>query len=99
MNRAPPLFAAISITVKRGSTKPNIKNRFFRFGEGGGPIGSGRFYRRYRTGGLTTDYEIRLLICYLLYKIDIPMTFDQLNSALQSEGLVNYFEFAEPSAF
>ncbi len=55
----------------------------------------GAFTGGIERGGLTTDYEIRLLICYLLYKIDIPMTFDQLNSALQSEGLVNYFEFAE----
>ncbi len=46
-------------------------------------------------GGLTTDYEIKMLLCFLLYQIGVPMTLDQMNTALQSEGLVNYFEFAE----
>lgn len=49
-------------------------------------------------GGLTTEFEIRILICYLLEKIGQPMTFGQMNDALQSEGLVNYFEYAEAVA-
>lgn len=43
-------------------------------------------------GGLTTDYEIRILICWLLYKMKTPVTPAQLSSALLGEGLVNYFE-------
>ncbi|MEG2175093.1 MAG: DUF4364 family protein [Oscillospiraceae bacterium] len=42
-------------------------------------------------GGLTTDYEVRMLICWLLYKIKSPVTLTQLNFALQQDGLVNYF--------
>ena len=43
-------------------------------------------------GGLTTDYEIRILICWLLYKMKMPITSSQLSSALLGENLVNYFE-------
>ncbi len=43
-------------------------------------------------GGLTTDYEIRILICWLLYKMKTPVTSAQLSSALLGERLVNYFE-------
>ncbi len=43
-------------------------------------------------GGLTTDYEIRILICWLLYKMKMPVTSSQLSSALLGESLVNYFE-------
>lgn len=46
-------------------------------------------------GGLTTEFEIKILLCYLLEQIGQPMTFAQMNDALQAEGLVNYFEYAE----
>ena len=45
-------------------------------------------------GGLTTDYEIRMLVCWLLERLKKPITFGQLNYALQQEGLVNYFELS-----
>lgn len=43
-------------------------------------------------GGLTTDYEIRILICWLLEKVRIPVTVSQLSGSLLGERLVNYFE-------
>ena len=46
-------------------------------------------------GGLTTGLEVRLMICYLLYRVGEPMSFTQLNETFQRDGLVNYFEFAQ----
>ena len=46
-------------------------------------------------GGLTSDLEVKLLICYLLDSIGHPLSFDTLNEVFQNTGLVNYFEFAE----
>lgn len=43
-------------------------------------------------GGLTTDYEIRILICWLLSRIKTPVNSSLLSGALLVEGLVNYFE-------
>ena len=43
-------------------------------------------------GGLTTDYEIRILICWLLEKVRVPVTASQLSGALLGEGTANYFE-------
>lgn len=43
-------------------------------------------------GGLTTDHEIRILICWLLNKIKTPVSSSLLSGALLIEGLVNYFE-------
>lgn len=45
-------------------------------------------------GGLTTDYEVRILICWLLFKVGQPVTMGKLNEALQQDALVNYFELA-----
>ncbi len=45
-------------------------------------------------GGLTSGVEIRMLVCYLLDAVKKPLSFEQINDALQSEGLVNYFELA-----
>lgn len=45
-------------------------------------------------GGLTTDHEIRLLVCWLINKIKTPVGLTRLNNALQQDGLVNYFELA-----
>ena len=46
-------------------------------------------------GGLTNDFEVKILICFLLDKISQPLSFDQINEILQETGFVNYFEFAE----
>ena len=45
-------------------------------------------------GGLTTDYEIRMLVCYLLWEIKEPVTMKMLNDALLKDGIVNYFQLA-----
>ncbi len=47
-----------------------------------------------RPGSVTTSHEIIILICHILASVDRPVTFDQLNLALQKQQLVNYFEFA-----
>lgn len=46
-------------------------------------------------GGLTNDFEVKILICCLLDKIGEGLTFEQMNEALQRTGYVNYFEFTE----
>lgn len=46
-------------------------------------------------GGLTNDFEVKILICFLLDNIQQPLSFDELNEILQNTGFVNYFEFAE----
>lgn len=61
-----------------------------------------------RPGGLTNDFEVKILICFLLdsLKKNSPgaalsdgeqpgLSFDELNEIFQETGLVNYFEFAE----
>ncbi|WP_197068284.1 DUF4364 family protein [Candidatus Soleaferrea massiliensis] len=45
-------------------------------------------------GGLTTEYEIRFLICYLILKIGQPLSKKQMSEVFMKEGLVNYFEYA-----
>ena len=45
-------------------------------------------------GGLTNDFEVKILVCYLMDKLGTPMSFDQLNEILLGTGFVNYFEFA-----
>lgn len=45
-------------------------------------------------GGPNTDYEVRILICWLIREFGAPVTPSQLNTALAGEGLVNYFELA-----
>lgn len=46
-------------------------------------------------GGLRSKNEIKLLICYLICKIDNGITKKQLNDILTGEGLANYFETNE----
>lgn len=59
-------------------------------------------------GGLTNDFEVKILICFLLDSLkknssgaalsdgEQPgLSFDELNEIFQETGLVNYFEFAE----
>lgn len=47
-----------------------------------------------RPGGLTTSTEIRILLCYLVKNAPEPLSQEELESALLSEELVNYFELA-----
>ena len=44
------------------------------------------------SGGLTTDFEIRILVCWLFWKLKTPLSLTRLNTLLQQKGLVNYFE-------
>lgn len=44
-------------------------------------------------GGLTTDLEVQVFVCYLLKHIGVPATFSQLGEIVQTDGMVNYFEF------
>lgn len=46
-------------------------------------------------GGFTHDYEIKILICYLLYNLEQPLSFEQMDELLENEGVVNYFEFSD----
>lgn len=46
-------------------------------------------------GGLTNDFEVKILICFLMEQLGEPMGFGQMNEIVQQTGLVNYFEFAE----
>ena len=47
-----------------------------------------------RPGGLTTSTEIRILLCYLIKNATVPLSQSELENALLSEELVNYFELA-----
>ena len=46
-------------------------------------------------GGLTNDFEVKILICFLLNKMQQALSFEQINEILQKTGFVNYFEFVE----
>ncbi|MEG2814214.1 MAG: DUF4364 family protein, partial [Oscillospiraceae bacterium] len=46
-------------------------------------------------GGLKDKYEIKILICYLLNSIEIPLSKEQLNYIFQGESFVNYFSFCD----
>lgn len=46
-----------------------------------------------KPGGLTEDAEIRVLLCYLI-RTAAPLTRENIEHALLSEQLVNYFELA-----
>ena len=46
-------------------------------------------------GGLHEDYEIKILICYLLSALKDPLSKSQMNEVLTGNGLVNYFQFAD----
>lgn len=51
-----------------------------------------------KPGGLTNSTEIRILLCYLLDAIDVPVSRLQLEQVLLGEELVNYFAMAESLA-
>lgn len=48
-----------------------------------------------RLGSVTTSHEVMMLICYLVDQAGQPVSFQELNAALQGQELVNYFQFAE----
>ena len=46
-------------------------------------------------GGLTNDFEVKILVCYLLSKLKQPVTFSLLNEVFSKTSVVNYFEYTE----
>lgn len=48
-----------------------------------------------KPGGLTADYEIKILVCYLLHHIGKGMSFEEISDVLQTEGVANYFEYSQ----
>ena len=46
-------------------------------------------------GGLRDKTEVKILICYLLSNVDMPLSFENINEIMQRDGLVNYFEFTQ----
>lgn len=53
------------------------------------------FTQGVRPGSVTTSHEVMVLICWLIQRAGQPVTFQELNAALQGQELVNYFQFAE----
>ncbi|WP_066459985.1 DUF4364 family protein [Anaerotruncus rubiinfantis] len=49
-------------------------------------------------GGLTADYEIKILICYILKKLEKPMPVSALIEVFVAEGIGNYFEVASAAS-
>lgn len=47
------------------------------------------------TGGLFHTDEIKTLICYLLRKVDMPLSSEQIRETLVAQGLANYFDVSE----
>lgn len=45
-------------------------------------------------GGLTTSYEIKMLVCFLFRNLNAKLTPQEVNDILQENGLVNYFELS-----
>ena len=52
------------------------------------------FFAGIEPGGLKDIYEIKILICYLLYSMKEPLSKDQLDTVLQGNHLVNYFSYS-----
>lgn len=49
-------------------------------------------------GGLTADFEIRMLICYVLRMLDHPLPVESMMELLVTEGIANYFEVASAAS-
>lgn len=47
------------------------------------------------SGGLFHTDEIKTLICYLLRKVDFPLSSEQIRQILVSQSLANYFDVSE----
>ena len=58
----------------------------------GEKMNSNAFIAGVKPGGLTTDYEVKILICYLMNVVNVPLNLSDFNYILITEGLVNYFE-------
>lgn len=56
------------------------------------------FTQGIKPGGLRSKSEIKLLVCYIICKIDKGISRNQLNEILTGEGLANYFEANEALA-
>jgi hypothetical protein len=46
-------------------------------------------------GGLRTQNEIRILICYLLSSVNAPLSKNDILNIVQDNGLANYFEVTD----
>ncbi|MEF9983076.1 MAG: DUF4364 family protein [Oscillospiraceae bacterium] len=46
-------------------------------------------------GGLTNDYEVKIIICYIMSVIERPLSLEDLNKILITDGIVNYFECSQ----
>jgi DNA-binding PadR family transcriptional regulator len=53
------------------------------------------FHEGVKPGGLTADYEVKILVCYLLTHTDRKLTVDELNDIILGERVVNYFELSQ----
>lgn len=49
-------------------------------------------------GGLRDEYEIKILVCYLLNIVGPQLSMQQINEVFQQDGLVNYFDYAKAVA-
>ncbi len=49
-------------------------------------------------GGLTMDFEIKILICYILCNMERPMPVSALMEVFVGEGIGNYFETASAAS-
>ena len=43
-------------------------------------------------GGLRSMLDIKILVCYILNSVKVPMTRAQISDAMQQTGLVNFFD-------
>ncbi|MEG0898982.1 MAG: DUF4364 family protein [Oscillospiraceae bacterium] len=48
-----------------------------------------------KPGGLTNDYEVKIIICYIMSVIQSPLSREDINKILSTDGLVNYFECSQ----
>lgn len=46
-------------------------------------------------GPMTDKYDIKILICYLLKSVNVPLSKEQINYIFQNEQFVNYFSFCD----
>lgn len=46
-------------------------------------------------GPMTDKYDIKILICYLLKSVNMPLSKEQINYIFQNEQFVNYFSFCD----
>ena len=58
-------------------------------------MSSNAFTGGIKPGGLTNDFEVKILICYLLDNVSQPLTFEQICEIIQDGDFVNYFEFTD----